>query len=285
MRLIESAGVLRVCCLIGAFGTVACSKAADTVEEQVSPVVGATSVELDSRDTTVYVQETRLGNFIADVIRAELATMNKEVEVSIFNSGGIRGGVVDENGETTSDGARIGKLYPVGPLTELDVEGWTPFPDDFHLITLTGTQLKSVLERGVSSLPPDIRVLGEGGWFLQVSGMKYRYICEGTPQKLDTTATAIQTEGSRIVFIQVGSNVIFDSASNINLLSATSVRVSANGFLASGGDGHVELTRGTNIEVIKQADFNLPELLKAAVKAKSPISPAIEGRITGGSCT
>jgi 2',3'-cyclic-nucleotide 2'-phosphodiesterase (5'-nucleotidase family) len=250
-------------------------------EEEVvveGTVIGSTSVEIDSRMVTTRVKESALGNYMSDVLLAEMKAKGKSVDIAFVNAGAIRGGAVVDFA-FTSDEARLGKLYPAGSLTDLDVAGWFPFQNDHDLRTVTGTQLKSILERGASSLPADLRA-DQGGWFLQVAGLKYTIDCAGTVQQLNTAGDAVETEGSRISRIQVGETVVFDAANSVDTLASTSFNVVLNSFLATGADGHLALKQSTLVETFPFAGFNYVERLQAHVKDHSPIAPAVDGRIT-----
>ena len=69
---------------------------------ELDVVVGRTAVPLEARRGRVRTQETNLGDFIADAMRARLKT-----DVALINGGGIR-----------SD-----RIVPPGPLTRRDVAG------------------------------------------------------------------------------------------------------------------------------------------------------------------
>ncbi len=242
-------------------------------------VIGRTEVEIDTRMITTRVGEAAVGDFMMDLLREEMNAQGKAVDIAIINAGAIRGGEVDAaTFAFKTNEAKLGQLYPAGDLTDLDVQGWYPFHDDTALVTITGTQLKSILERGVMDLPPDLRN-DKGGQLLQVSGLKYRADCAGQRQQLNADGSMVVTDGSRINLIQVGSKVIYDSAQSVDLLASTSVRVVGNSFIAAGLDGHLALKQGTNPETLKFDDYNFAQKLVAKVKASSPIAPVKDGRI------
>jgi len=63
---------------------------------QLSVVAGVTSVPLDTRNETVRVKESRVGNLIADLMREAL-----KADVALVNGGGIRGNAVTPAGSLT----------------------------------------------------------------------------------------------------------------------------------------------------------------------------------------
>jgi len=241
-------------------------------------VIGSSSVDIDTRITTVWVGEAAVGNFMADVLRQSVATMNGEIAMSFVNAGAIRGGVIKSGAVPVTIDAKLGKIYPAGDLTDADVEGWFPFHDDHEVMTLTGTQLKSVLERSAAQLPPDLKN-NAGGPVLQVSGGRYTIDCEGTVQQIDAASQKVTTEGTRVVHIEVGGQVVYDRARGIDQLAATTVTVVVNSFVAAGLDGHLAFTKGTDRQAIPFDTFNFALTLVDAVRASSPIAPSVEGRI------
>jgi 2',3'-cyclic-nucleotide 2'-phosphodiesterase (5'-nucleotidase family) len=249
-------------------------------------VIGSTSVQLDTRREVVRTNESPVANFMMDTLLADMRAAGHQVDIAFTNAGGIRGGTVDANGVPTTPEAQIGKIYPVGPLTDLDVAGWYPLNKDSALMPLTGTQLRSVLERGVSLLPPDIRN-DLGGPFLQVAGVKFTVDCAGTPQKLsaptDPTQTQIVSEGTRIVKIELEgpAGVIYDVANGIDKLASTTVNIATNLYITQAGhSGQVTLWNAQNKVTVLSSDFDFVAHLQAAVKKQSPIAPKNEGRIT-----
>jgi 5'-nucleotidase len=87
-------------------------------------------------------EETNLGNFITDAMRARM-----KADVAVMNGGGIRGD----------------RLVPAGPLSRRDVVAMLPFANVVVSIEVSGQALRSALEQGVA------RRAARGG-FLQVSG-------------------------------------------------------------------------------------------------------------------
>ncbi|HSA80085.1 MAG TPA: 5'-nucleotidase C-terminal domain-containing protein [Geminicoccaceae bacterium] len=135
------------------------------LDEQLNVPVGTTTVELDSRRSTVRTAESNFGNLIADAIRTAVGA-----DVALANGGGIRG-------DRTYDAGTV--------LTRKDILTELPFGNVTVLIELTGADLLATLENGVS------QVEDTAGRFPQVSGMSYRY-------------DASRPAGGRIVAVEVG---------------------------------------------------------------------------------
>jgi 5'-nucleotidase len=150
--------------------------------------------------------ESPLGDVIAD---AQLeGTQSNGAQIAMTNPGGIRADLTyasSANGE--GDGVvTYGEAFTV-----------QPFANIMQTITLTGANLKAVLEQQWQ--PTATRIL-------QISNsLHYSY----------SLAAPV---GSRISNLTLNGSPIDPAAS---------YRVSVNNFLAAGGDGFTELTKGTNL--------------------------------------
>jgi hypothetical protein len=258
----------------------------DTGNSSAAIVIGSTSVELDTRRDVVRTNESAVADFMMDTLLASMRAEGHAVDVAFTNAGAIRGGTVDENGVPTTDEAKVGKVYPVGSLTDLDVAGWFPLNKDNAIMPLSGTALRSALERGVSLLPPDTRN-DKGGPFLQVAGLRYTVDCAGSPQKLDAPTdpklTQIVEEGTRVVKIELdgAAGVIYDAANHIDNLANTTVNVVSNTYITQAGNsGQVALWNAPTKTTILSSEFDFVAHLQNAVKTQSPIAPTKDGRIT-----
>ena len=120
----------------------------ERLNRELGVVVGQTAVPLEGRRERLRTEETNLGDFIADAMRARART-----DVALINGGGIR-----------SD-----RVIPSGSLTRRDLAAMSPFGNVVMTLELTGTTLREVLEQ---ALPQRER---EGGGFLQVSGLTVTY--------------------------------------------------------------------------------------------------------------
>jgi len=143
----------------------------------VGEVVGTASVRL-VRD---YRAESSLGCFVADVMRERSGA-----EIALTNAGGLRADL------------------PEGPVTRGDVVDALPFVNSLVTLEMTGSQIRAVVERGLS--------LERG--LIQVSGLRAVYDL-GRPV------------GQRVVELSVGG---------APLDPGRAYRVATNSFLAQGGD-------------------------------------------------
>ncbi|WP_462380118.1 bifunctional metallophosphatase/5'-nucleotidase [Pseudomonas sp. Marseille-QA0892] len=181
--------------------------------------------------------ESPMGNLIADAQLA--ATQPLGAQVAFMNAGGIRDGIVLEPGQRE--------------VTYAQVAGIQPFNNGLTLVTLTGKQLRALLEqqwRGDSFNP------------LQPSAsLRYRW-------------DPARPEGQRVMpgSVMLNGAPIRDDAS---------YRVTVNSFMADGGDGLTVLTEGSN-----RLDTGLNDLealityLQASDQAGKPAGRAqADGRI------
>jgi 5'-nucleotidase len=150
--------------------------------------------------------ESPLGDVIADA-QFE-ATAANSPQIAITNPGGIRADLLFP-GSPAGEGD--------GVITYGEAFAVQPFGNIMQTMTLTGAQLKAVLEQQWT--PEETNVL-------QVSaGLHYSYSA-GAPI------------GSKVTEISINGQPVDPNAP---------YRVSVNNFLAGGGDGFTELTKGTDV--------------------------------------
>lgn len=141
----------------------------DRLSAELDIEIGSTSVELDTRRTTVRSVETGFANLIVDAMRA-----TTEADVAITNGGGIRADRTYEPGTV---------------LTRRDVQSELPFGNKTILIEVSGADIVAALENGVS------QVEDGGGRYPHVSGMSFSF-------------DAAKEAGSRVTEVKVGDGMI-----------------------------------------------------------------------------
>ncbi|HEX7551378.1 MAG TPA: 5'-nucleotidase C-terminal domain-containing protein [Candidatus Methylomirabilis sp.] len=139
---------------------------------QLNLAAGATSTPLDTRNEIVRVQESPVGNLIADLLREAV-----QADVALVNGGGIRGNAVT----------------PAGSLTRGDVLRILPFANKIVKLDVTGATLRAALENGLSQIETT------AGRFPQVSGLRFTF----DPKK---------PAGYRLVAVTVGDRPLDPAA-------------------------------------------------------------------------
>lgn len=155
--------------------------------------------------------ESPLGDVIADAQLA--ATAANDAQIAMTNPGGIRTDL-SFAGSPSGEGD--------GVVTYGEAFAVQPFSNIMQTMTLTGAQLKTVLEQQWQPQPDgsvQVRVL-------QISSTLHYTWSQSAPV------------GSKVSDITVAGEPVTDTAT---------YRVSVNNFLAAGGDGFAELTNGTDI--------------------------------------
>lgn len=202
-------------------------------------VVGSISADITRTANTA--GESALGDVIAD---AQLDATNDpgfgEAVVAFMNPGGIRADLIysqisggEQPGEVT-----YGEMFTV-----------QPFGNSMVTMTLTGAQIKAVLEQQFNNPSPGQNRI------LQVSnGFTYSW----------SSSAPI---GSKV------SNIMLNDAP---LDMSASYRVTVNSFLADGGDNFSVLRQGTD-RLGGEVDTDAFEKYFAA---NSPVSPGPQNRIT-----
>lgn len=138
------------------------------VESEGNTVMGRNEVSLPTHSPTgirmVRNRETAIGNFCADAFRIVLDT-----DIAFINGGGIRDSISQ------------------GDVTFNDLKAVFPFGNTASIGSMTGRQLKDVLEYSVSQLP------NESGEFMHVSGLKFE-VDASIPSPVSTDENGLYAE-------------------------------------------------------------------------------------------
>jgi 5'-nucleotidase / UDP-sugar diphosphatase len=152
------------------------------------------------------------------------------------------------------NGGGIRTSIDAGPITLGEVLEVQPFGNTLALVTISGAQLKEALENGVSQIEQ------VAGRFPQVAGMRF-------------TWNPAAPVGSRILAVQLADGKGGYAAVD----PAGSYRVAVNNFMLGGGDGYSVLQKGTNKS---DTGFIDSDVTAEYIRAHSPVSAAVEGRIS-----
>jgi len=194
-------------------------------------VVGTTTQALPATANTA--GEEPAGDLIAD---AQLAATQPAAlggaQIAFMNAGGVRSpGFVAPGGTS----------YPY-PLTYGDAFTVQPFGNSLVTLTLTGAQLKDLLEQQFAGC------LGQTtNRVMQVSnGLKYSWDSAGAACAKIVDVTFTPTDVTVTPPVATGAPQIIVSGGVVQNPSRT-YRVTVNNFMATGGDGFTTLKLGTNV--------------------------------------
>ena len=200
--------------------------------------------------------ESLVGNVVADALRLTYA-----VDFAITNSGGLRADLTCPAIDNPTDSC---PPYAVPPppfvITRGAVLTVLPFGNIVQTVLVTGAELKTMLENGVSSMP------AANGRFPQVSGLCFTYSISAPAGTRVTGAVRQAPDGSC-------------TGAAVDLTAASTYAIAINDFMAAGGDGYPNFTGRTITQGV------MDQVVANTIAAGSPISPAIQGRIvctTGG---
>ncbi|MBM2823054.1 MAG: hypothetical protein HW413_1800 [Thermoleophilia bacterium] len=219
-------------------------------------VIGNSSVFIPRADTCGRVDgrlcESLVGNVTTDSMRVRYSSIG--VEFSITNSGGLRADLTCPTADNPSDFCPA-YTPPPFPISRGQVLTVLPFGNVVVTLQVNGAELKTMLENGVSLMP------AANGRFPQVSGLCFTY---------EITAAA----GSRVTgAVRQAANGTCTGPA-VGLTTASTYSIAENDFMASGGDGYPNFfSRATTQGIMDQ-------VLADHITASTPISPAIQGRIT-----
>jgi 2',3'-cyclic-nucleotide 2'-phosphodiesterase (5'-nucleotidase family) len=193
--------------------------------------------------------ESLEGNIVTDGMRTTYA-----VDFAITNSGGLR---ADLTCPTTDVADDFCPAYtpPPYPITRGQVLGVLPFGNVVVTLAVNGAELKSMLENGVSQMP------AVAGRFPQVSGLCFTYDISAPAGSRVTGAVRQAADGSC-------------TGPAVDLTAGATYTVAENDFMVAGGDGYPNFAaRAHTRDIMDQATADY-------IAANSPLSPAIQGRIT-----
>ena len=195
--------------------------------------------------------ESLVGNVGAD---AMISTF-PNIDFAIHNAGSLRADLTCPTTDQPSDFCPP-EVYPVldgsgrYPITRGQVLGVLPFGNTIVKVTITGVELKTMLENGVSQMP------SANGRFPQVAGLCFTY---------DIAAAA----GSRVTSVVRANADGTCTATPVSLTAGDSYDIVLPDFLAGGGDGYPVFTgRTTSGQLMDQAVADW-------IGANSPINPVV----------
>lgn len=197
-------------------------------------IMGKTSVYLNGLRGSVRTEETNLGNLTADANLYVAKQHDSKAVISIKNGGGIRdaiGVIYAEPGSVKPPEKKPPVANPVankkeGDISQLDIENTLKFNNKLVLLTLTATQLKEVIEHGVSAWAPD----KTPGSFCQVGGLRFSFDPTKAAGSRVQTMAVIDDQG-QVTDVVVENGAVKGDATR-------TFRVVTLDYLAGGGDGY-----------------------------------------------
>ncbi len=167
------------------------------------------------------------------------STRQDRTQIAIANGGGIRTSINS------------------GDISYSQVLEALPFGNRLVQVDLTGADLLAALENGISDIKADPEE--SGGRFPQVAGIKF-------------SADLTKPAGSRVTEVLIGSR----TSGYTPLDKAAVYRLVTLDFILDGGDGYTMLENGQNV---RGGDVPQEMAVIDYIKANSPVSPKVEGRI------
>lgn len=208
-------------------------------------IFGRTTIFLNGLRTAVRTRETNFGNLTADANLARARLADPTTVISLKNGGGIRaplgrtsGGGGDAPVEFLPPAANPDTGKREGDISQLDIESALAFNNTLSLLTVNATQLKLLLENGVSQ----VRDGAFPGGFPQVAGLAFSFDptqpAYAATRNDDGTFT-ITNPGSRIRTVCVKTTPPQVVVRNGTVVAPTATfRLVTLNFLAGGGDSY-----------------------------------------------
>lgn len=186
--------------------------------------IGATTTAI----TRNYRYESAMGDWVTDIMRA----YDSSIDFALTNSGGLRADI------------------DAGPITFGEVFAALPFDNTLVIVELNGSELRQVLEEGVT---------GAHG-LVQVSGLQFTFDYD-------------VPSGNRII------GDVIDLSTNLPVDPSATYYVAVNDFMANGGDGYNTLAANPQVNTY----VIVRDIVADWVKTNSPFAPpnpVVELRIT-----
>ena len=246
--------------VIGVTGDAAIQARIDNLNAQLTPilgtVIGSSQVQILRSDVCGRADgrlcESLVGDVTTDAIRTTYSPIG--VEFAITNSGGLRDALTCP---PAGGGSGLCPAFTPPPylITRGQVLAVLPFNNIVVTLQVNGSELKTMLENGVSSMP------GANGRFPQVSGLCFSYNIEAAVGNRVTGAVRQAPDGSC-------------TGAAIDLTSASTYMIAENDFMAAGGDGYPNF-------VSRAATQNIMDQVLADYVSgpAGTLNPAIQGRI------
>jgi 2',3'-cyclic-nucleotide 2'-phosphodiesterase (5'-nucleotidase family) len=196
--------------------------------------------------------ESLIGNLTTDALR-----WNAVTDFAITNSGGLRANLTC-NGTSTTNFCPI-YTPPNWRISRGSVLAVLPFGNQVVKVQVTGAELKTMLENGVSKMPDDTQ-----GRFPQVSGLCFTY---------DIAAPS----GSRVLSAVRQAADGTCTGAPVDLTAGALYWVAENDFMATGGDGYPNFYSAGRVFTLGYMD----QVLADYITQYSPVNPVVRAAGSG----
>ena len=194
--------------------------------------------------------ESLLGDVVTDAMRLRYGA-----DFAITNAGGLRAALTCPTTDNPTDFCAAFTPPPY-PITRGQTFGVLPFGNFAVTVSMSGAELKAMLENGVSRA-------GAQGRFPQVSGLCFTY----------NPSAAV---GSRVIGAVRQAADGSCTGAAVDLTASATYLVAMNDFMATGGDGYGPFATSR----INSDGTTLEQTLADYIVGAGTISPSIQGRIT-----
>jgi len=207
----------------------------EVIVAKESNLFGNSKVYLDGQRSSVRIEETNLGNLVADANLAAAKQADSKTVMAIQNGGGIRDDIGQVVVPAGSTGEPIEKateevpdVKPAGGISETDIANSLRFNNGLTLVTVNAEELVGVVEYGVAATTLDDA--NTQGRFPQVAGMQFSFDPTAEPGDRIQSLVVVDGSGKDADVIVKKGEIVGDSERTF--------RVVTSDFLAGGGDGY-----------------------------------------------
>jgi 2',3'-cyclic-nucleotide 2'-phosphodiesterase (5'-nucleotidase family) len=223
----------------------------------LSPVIANSTVAVPRTDSCGNSSGRRCESLVGDLTTDSLR-LTYGVDFAITNAGGLRANLTCPTTDIATDFCPAFTPPPY-PISRGQVLAVLPFGNSVVKVQVTGAELKTMLENGVSFFGT---TLGDGR-FPQVSGLCFTYDISAPGGSRVTGAVRQAADGTC-------------TGTAIDFSDSASYWIAENDFMATGGDGYPNFYSSGRVIFLDYMDAVLADYLTA----NTPVSPAIQGRIT-----
>lgn len=229
-------------------------------------------------DVSITKQDARtknnsLGQLVAEAYYQAFEDFGPELrpDVAVENSGGIRFESPCESREVLRKGA----------VKRRHLREVIPFDNNVEVVEMTWKQLKGMFEHSVAAFVPTGQA-NPSGAFLQVQGIELWVDCSRPAEVIGANGQRT-SEGERItrmVLHRRDGSTLELPINEPEAMEEGKVRVATNSYLASGGDGFLDLKEGTRVASAGSYGFELiADYFKRTYTEESPLPSVAPERI------